>query len=297
MNILTIDIEDWFHLLDDKIVPKSSWESRELRINKNTDLILDALISRKQKATFFVLGWIAMKFPSIVRKIDDSGFEIGSHSQNHILPYKMTDDEFQTDLTQSLENIEQVIGKKVEIFRAPGFAINEAKLNILSNNGIKIDSSVSSIKLTHNSYFRSEINLPAVLRINGLEIREFPLNHYKILSKKIMIQGGGFFRITPKFLLKQMISGSNYNLLYFHPRDFDPEQPRISNISFKDKFRFYSGLKNSFSKFQWLLDNFKFSDIRSANESIDWSGVPSFELFNRNSELNKLMNMEENAKV
>jgi len=143
MNILTFDIEEWFHC--DFISQENNWDSYEVRIFKNTERILEALSAKKQKATFFCLGWIARKYPNILLQIKSQGHEIGCHSNMHELVYRQDYNEFKMDTKIAIEAIENVIGEKVQIFRAPAFSITENvkwAFEVLSELGIQYDSSV-----------------------------------------------------------------------------------------------------------------------------------------------------------
>ena len=152
MNILTIDIEDWFHILDQEETSYSKWASYEVRIHNNVDRILEMLDSHYVKATFFCLGWIAEQYPEVIKKIHSSGHHIGSHSNLHVLANKVNYKEFSEDLKASISNIEDLIGVKVDTYRAPGFSINEDSgyvFELLYENGIKTDSSFFCSTHTH----------------------------------------------------------------------------------------------------------------------------------------------------
>ena len=143
MNILTFDIEDWFHC--DFISDNSTWSNYETRIHKSVDLILDHLSQNNLKGTFLILGWIANRYPEVVKKIYDLGHEIGCHSYYHELVHRMTREEFYADTVNALNTIENIIGEKVVIYRAPAFSITEKTLwafEVLADLGIEYDSSI-----------------------------------------------------------------------------------------------------------------------------------------------------------
>ena len=143
MKILTFDIEEWFHILDHESTrDESSWNKFDYRIENNMDRIFQLLANNEQSATFFALGWIAKKFPKIIKKIDSLGYEIGSHSNLHTLAFNQTRDEFKFDLEKSIKTIEDITGKKVKYYRAPGFSLMETNKWVfeeLINKGIDID--------------------------------------------------------------------------------------------------------------------------------------------------------------
>ena len=274
MNILTFDIEEWFHILDnDSTKSEKNWINYESRIHKNMEKIFDILESTNTKASFFVLGWIAEKYPEIIRSISDKGFEIGSHSTMHQLVYQQDKNQFKTDVDRSIKTLEDISGKKVKMFRAPGFSIKENNkwaFEILYELGIDIDSSVFPAKRAHGglpSYGASE---PSILQYNGVQLKEFPINTKTILGKTIIYSGGGYFRLAPYSILKKWSKKDDYIMSYFHPRDFDSSQPVIESLSLTRKFKSYVGLKNSETKLKKWLKDFDFTDIESANKKINW---------------------------
>lgn len=274
MNILTFDIEEWFHILDnDSTKSEKNWINYESRIHKNMEKIFDILESTNTKASFFVLGWIAEKYPEIIRSILDKGFEIGSHSTMHQLVYQQDKNHFKTDVDRSIKTLEDISGKKVKMFRAPGFSIKENNkwaFEVLYELGIEIDSSIFPAKRSHGglpSYGASE---PSILQYNGVQLKEFPINTKTILGKKIIYSGGGYFRLAPYSILNKWSKKDDYIMSYFHPRDFDSSQPIIESLSFTRKFKSYVGLKNSETKLKKWLTDFDFTDIESANKKINW---------------------------
>lgn len=273
MNILTFDIEEWFHILDNTSTKTmKEWSNYEYRIEANMDKIFKLLIDKKQKATFFVLGWIAQEFPHIVKKINDLGFEIGSHSNQHQLVYEQSPSEFRNDLKRSIYLIEDIIGKKVRSYRAPGFSITPKTIwafEELINYGIEIDCSVFPANRAHGGFPNYGESNPSIISLNGRELKEFPINLYNFLNKKIIFSGGGYFRLTPTWLLKKLMK-SNYVMTYFHPRDFDPEQPVITDLSLKRRFKSYIGLKGAFGKLETLLSLFHFIDLTTAEKKVNW---------------------------
>ena len=279
--ILTIDLEEWYHILDlDSIADHNKWEHLEVRIYDNTYKILDILGKKKIKATFFVLGWIAKKFPDLVRHISDQGHEIGSHSQNHILIYKSDYKSFKYDLQESIDTIQSIINKKVVAFRAPGFSIKEDSLwafKIIAEAGILIDSSIFPAMRAHGGIKQFRIDSPFLLKIGEYIIQEFPINIFKLGFFKFPFSGGGYFRIIPFYIFKYFANRSNYVMTYFHPRDFDPYQPLIEGMSFIKKFKSYYGLSKSFDKLCNILGKFTFVNISSASKLIDWKKVPLVE--------------------
>lgn len=282
MNILTFDVEDWFHILDNPSTKsEKQWIQHECRIHQNLDRILDILEKHNQKATFFCIGWVARRYPTIVKKIDNYGHEIGSHSDMHQLAYEFTREEFRKDLEQSIKSIEDVVGKKVRAYRAPGFSLkhqNTWMLEELSKHGIEIDCSVFPAKRAHGGFKEFGHAEPAYVEVNGARIKEFPINLYSLFVKNIIFSGGGYFRLIPYPLIKLFMKTSDYVMVYLHPRDFDYEQPLIEGLSAFRRFKSYVGLKSTSSKLDRLLNDFHFVDLEEANESIDWSKAKTIKL-------------------
>jgi len=275
MNILTFDIEEWFHILDnDSTKTEVEWSNYEYRLEKNIDRIFELLDRKNQKATFFCLGWVAREFPDVLKKIDKMGFEIATHSDRHQLAYEQNREQFKKDLERSIKSIEDVIGKKVRIYRAPGFSIkkeNRWAFEELAKLGIEIDCSIFPAKRAHGGFEEYGYAKPNIIEINGIKLKEFPINLFKIGKLNIIFSGGGYFRILPYWVIKQMMKKSEYVMTYFHPRDFDPEQPIIKELSNIRKIKSYVGLKTAFDRLERLITDFKFIDINEAESSIDWS--------------------------
>ena len=277
MNILTFDVEDWFHILDNPATKdERQWMRLESRIHKNMDKILTLLEDRDQKATFFSIGWVARKYPEILKKIDSQGHEIASHSDMHQLAYEFNREEFRQDLERSVKSIEDVIGKKVRAYRAPGFSLmkeNKWVFEELIKNGIEIDCSIFPAKRAHGGFEEFGYAEPAYIEVNGSRIKEFPINIYPLFGKNIIFSGGGYFRLAPYPLMKYFMNKSSYVMTYLHPRDFDVEQPLIEGLSAFRRFKSYVGLKGSYNKLEKLVNDFTFVDLEEANAMIAWENV------------------------
>ena len=280
--ILSFDIEEWFHLLDiDFLEEAEKWCSYEKRLYSNCNEALKFLIDNRICASYFVLGWVAERYPDLVREIVNCGYEVGSHSYKHILIYNSSKELFREDLRKSIDIIQNITNKKVRSFRAPGFSIKEDTLwafNVLAEEGIDIDSSIFPAFRSHGGIKAINIDRPFLINVEGKFIREFPINMFKKNFLRLPFSGGGYFRLLPYPLLKFFINRSNYIMTYFHPRDFDSNQPIIKGLPFIRKSKSYYGLKNAFPKFLTMLKEYEFVDISTAEKFIDWGKVPIFRI-------------------
>jgi peptidoglycan-N-acetylglucosamine deacetylase len=275
MNILTIDVEEWFQFFED-LDYGERYKNYEVRIYENVYRILGLLEENNIKATFFVVGWIAKRYPDIVKRIAKD-YEIGSHSMTHKLVRSLNRNEFRDEVYSSSALLEDITGRKVEAFRAPGFSIGKNELwalEVLNDLGIGIDSSF----LPYNFGVNTLRTSPCIIEYNGIKIKEFPINYKKFLSNGIIYSGGGYFRFFPYSLLNFWIKDSDYFLAYIHPRDLDSNQPLIKGLSPIQFFRSYYGLKSSESKFKKLIKDYNFIDIDSADKKIDWDKVEIIKL-------------------
>lgn len=280
MNILTFDIEDWYNC--DFITPDFNWDKYEVRIYEGVEKILNELENRKIKGTFFCLGWIAEKHPNVIKQIHAQGHHIGCHSYQHELAFRFDKEGFRNDTEKAKKLIEDLIGDKVNAFRAPGFSItaqNTWAFEVLAEMGFEYDSSILPASHDYGGFPDFGDSQPTLLKLkNGLQLKEFPINVKSVLGKQLVFSGGGFFRLFPYPLINYWGKSSPYIMTYFHTRDFDPDQPMIQSLPFMRKFKSYVGLSTSFAKFQKLLNNYDFVNIEEANKLIDWNRTGIFKL-------------------
>lgn len=282
MNILSFDVEEWFHLLDnDSTRCETQWKGFEVRIYENVERILRILEETNTKATFFVIGWIAKTYPDIVRKIA-SKYQVGSHTMNHQLVWQQSRDTFKEDVSSSIKLLEDITGQKVEAFRAPGFSIRESEgwaFETLYELGIRMDSSVFPAHHAHGGMPSYTQHVPSWVEYNGIKMKEFPIVFREILGKHIIFSGGGYFRWVPYGLLHKWTGKcSDYLLSYIHPRDLDAGQPMIKELSYLRRFKSYYGLHGAEKKLRKWLTDFDFTDLRTAERLIDWEKAPVVKL-------------------
>jgi polysaccharide deacetylase family protein (PEP-CTERM system associated) len=278
MKILTFDIEDWFHILDHPSTrSEAQWSNFESRLETNVNRLLEMLAMRGQKAVFFCLGWVAVKYPNILRKISDAGYEIASHSHAHQLVYEQSPRQFERDLADSIKAIQDAAGQPVRAYRAPGFSITRETtwaFEILASQGIEIDCSVFPARRIHGGYKDFGSPQPCTISVADARLKEFPINYFPFMGKRVIFSGGGYFRLLPYGAIRMMMARAPYVMTYFHPRDFDPGQPMIKDLRFDRKFKSYVGIKGAFQKLQRLLDDFSFVDLDKASANVDWNHAP-----------------------
>lgn len=282
MRILTFDIEDWFHILDNQSTKSvKEWEQYPSRLAANMDKILNLLDKYDQKATFFCLGWIAEKYPEEIKKIFNRGHEIGSHSHYHQLVYEQSPEDFREDLLKSKDIIEQLIGEQIRSYRAPGFSItssNNWAFEILVENGFEVDCSIFPANRSHGGFADFGSATPCKISINNKSLKEFPINSYSFFGTNMIYSGGGYFRLFPYPWLHRRLAKDDYVMTYFHPRDFDPDQPMIEGLSIFRKFKSYVGLSRAFGKLEKMLRDFDFMSLDQAEQIVDWKQVRTIDL-------------------
>jgi polysaccharide deacetylase family protein (PEP-CTERM system associated) len=265
-NALSIDVEDWFcvHNLIN-VIQREQWPACESRIERTLISLLDILDKKKVKATFFVLGWIAERYPQLVKMIDGQGHEVGTHGFSHSLLTRLTPKEFEEELRISMSLLQEKTGKKVVGHRAPSFTLTPKTMwaiDIMAEQGLKYDSSVFPVSF-HPDYGIPDAPL-APYKITQ-DMWEFPLSVVKIAGKNVPISGGGYFRIFPYRFIRYGIRKANREgrpvVFYLHPWEIDPDQPRVK-LPIAKRFRHYHNLSKTEYRFNRLLDDFQFYPIR-----------------------------------
>jgi polysaccharide deacetylase family protein (PEP-CTERM system associated) len=272
INFLTIDVEEYFQVsgLSD-VAPREKWENFESRIEQGVELLLNLL--KDTKATFFVLGWIAGRKPELIKKISNLGHEVATHGMDHKLVTSMSREEFKDDVNASIRLLEDLTRKPVIGHRAPSFSITEKSqwaLDILAQSGLKYDSSVFPLRRRRGGWSGAEEMPYRALTACG-EILEFPLPVWDFLGKRIPAVGGGFFRLYPywmtKNILRKINSAGRPAVFYLHPWEIDAGQPRLKSRLTRDGFNHYVGLKTSCDKLKRLLADFQFTSIQDCLEN------------------------------
>ena len=273
MKFITFDIEDWFHILDHpETANPASWDKFESRIDYGVGLILDLMDKHNLKGTFFCLGWIAEKHPHIIKRIDAAGHHIGTHSYYHQLVYEQTEDEYRIDLSDSIKILSDLTGKTIDAYRAPGFSIKESNLwafDVMAEEGIKYDSSVFPANRAHGGLPQFTTDQPCkVMTEKGSEIIELPMNTASLLGQKFVFSGGGYFRLLPEWYLKKLFKSQTYAMTYFHPRDFDLDQPLVPGLTKLRRFKSYFGIHSTLGKLDRVLMSNSFESLEHCTESM-----------------------------
>lgn len=263
-NAMTIDVEDYFQVSAfAPHISRESWDSMPCRIERNIERILALLDERNVKATFFTLGWIAKRYPHIVRNIIDNGHELASHGYSHLRATDQSPNEFRDDITRSKKLLEDLSGQSVIGYRAPSFSIGKSNLwalDSLQEAGYHYSSSIYPIQHDHYGMpdaprFKFQHQGP-----NGLV--ELPPTTVNFFGRNFPASGGGYFRLLPYSLSTWLMKRVNHVdqqpcIFYFHPWEIDHEQPRQKNIGMKTRFRHYVNLSRTESRIRSLLLDFQ----------------------------------------
>ena len=283
MRILTVDVEDWFHILDNESTQtEHEWASFPSRLEEGVGRLLDLFDRHDQKATCFILGWVAREHPEVAAEIKRRGHEIATHSDMHQLVYQQSPEAFEQDLVTSIEAIVTATGVRPTAYRAPGFSLVQSTawaFEILARNGITTDCSVFPAPRAHGGIPGFPESGPCTLQTaSGARLRAFPINLGRIGGRKFVFSGGGYFRLAPAPLLRRWFRQSDYVMTYFHPRDFDPEQPMVPGLSRLRRFKSYVGLRGALAKLDSLLGAHRFLTLGEAEATVKWEEAPLVEI-------------------
>jgi polysaccharide deacetylase family protein (PEP-CTERM system associated) len=272
VNAMTIDVEDYCHVSAfSKSIDRNEWDRYESRVERNTKILLAIFEEHGISATFFVLGWVAERYPDLVNDISIAGHEVACHGYSHELIYNQTPGRFREETIRAKKIIEDIVQKPVIGYRAASFSINkdsEWAVEILIEAGFKYDSSVFPVR--HDRYGVS--NSPRFpYRIgsdSGHDLAEYPMTTIRVFGNNLPVSGGGYFRLYPYWFTRLALSSVNRMeqqpfVFYLHPWEIDPEQPRI-NAGWFSKFRHYNNLSRCRSRLERLINDFEFGTVSSA---------------------------------
>ena len=267
INAMSVDVEDYFQVSAfEKHISRNDWDAMQCRVDGNTHRILDIFASNNVHATFFTLGWVAKRYPELVKRIVSEGHELASHGFSHMRVMQQTPQEFREDIVSAKKLLEDISGVEIKGYRAPSYSIGKKNLwalDILYETGHRYSSSIYPIK--HDLY-----GIPGAPRFvhhycDG-KLLEIPITTIQLWGKTIPCGGGGFFRLYPYSLSKWAIRRVNNidqkpAVFYFHPWEIDPQQPRQTQANMKSKFRHYLNLERMEARIIRMLTDFKWAPM------------------------------------
>lgn len=273
-NVFSIDVEDWFHILDiDRAYPMREWDRLESRVERNTDRLLTLLDRFGVRCTCFVLGWIAERHPALVRCICDAGHEIASHGHGHRLVYEQDPESLCQDLKQSISALRNAAGCTPGGYRAPGFSISsdtEWAFDVIAEAGFWYDSSVFPTNRAHGGMISAASHIHERKLSNGRSLLELPISTTRFMGHDLAYCGGGYLRAFPYRFIASRIRAANAAgepvVVYIHPRDIDPDQPRL-DMPLKRRLKSYLNLDTTLDKLTCLLSEFSFTTASDVLES------------------------------
>jgi polysaccharide deacetylase family protein (PEP-CTERM system associated) len=268
MNALTIDVEDYFQVSAfAPYISRADWPGLPCRIERNVDRILGMLARHGVHGTFFTLGWIAERYPALVRRIVREGHELASHGYAHLRASEQTPAEFSHDITLSKNLLEQLAGQAVSGYRAPSFSISAGNLwalDSLQEAGYRYSSSIYPVR--HDHYGMPGAPRFAWRPTGSGGLLELPVSTVRLCGRNLPAGGGGFFRLWPyvvsRWALRRINSRDGQaGIFYFHPWEIDPDQPVPHGISLKARLRHTLNLRRTEARLERLLGDFHWGRI------------------------------------
>ncbi|AYO77707.1 MULTISPECIES: XrtA system polysaccharide deacetylase [Sphingobium] len=267
-NALSVDVEDWFQVgAFERTIDRSDWEGLTHRVERNTDAVLDLFAQAGVTATFFTLGWVAERYPALMRRIAEAGHEVASHGYDHARVFTFTPEQFRADLRKSRAILEDASGQKVSGYRAPSFSIDPRTPwahPILAEEGYAYSSSVAPIR--HDHYGWPDSPRFAWKPVAGSDLLELPVTTAKLGQRTLAAGGGGFFRLLPygfsRWAIRQ-VNGQAQRpaIIYFHPWEIDPDQPRVAGAPLRSRVRHYTNLSVMAAKLRRLTQDFAWTRV------------------------------------
>lgn len=270
-HAMTVDVEEWFHVLDAKGAPDPvSWDELPSRLERNCDRLLELFAHHGVRTTQFWLGWAAERFPQLIKRAHAAGHEIASHGQQHLLAYQVGPQRFAEDIRRSKQVIEDLIGDAVVGFRAPGFSFTEQTpwvYEALAGAGYRYSSSLFPAARGHGGFVGAQPQRRTVETPLG-PVEEFPITTIELFGRRFCLFGGGYLRVTPWPVLsrvsRKLASQGRPIIFYLHPREIDPDQPRMWRLPPHRFFKYYVNLRHTEEKLRKLLATQRFTPL------VDW---------------------------
>ena len=280
-SIFSVDVEDWFHILDIRDAPQlAAWDHLPSRVESNFRLLLDLFSENQVRVTCFFLGWVARRHPQLVKEAVKQGHEIASHGYGHRLVYQMTAQEFREDALHSRELLEDISGSPVQGFRSAGFSTTENTpwfFEALAEAGYRYDSSVFPAARGHGGMRNAHREPHWVLDRTKSLLLEFPISVTDFAGKPMCFFGGGYLRLFPYWLIERMatrvISEGRPVVFYIHPREIDPQHPRLP-MPLSRHFKTYVNLQSTKGKIVRILRQFSLTTFRDfISQERNWSRI------------------------
>jgi polysaccharide deacetylase family protein (PEP-CTERM system associated) len=267
LNGLSVDIEDWFQVgAFERTIRRDDWDSLMPRVERNSDAVLALFDRAGARGTFFTLGWVAERYPALIRRIADSGHEVASHGWDHQRVFTMSPEAFRADLRRARQVLEDAGGQPVTGYRAPSFSIDKRTPwahEILADEGYTYSSSVAPV--IHDHYGWPEAPRFAFRPIAGSTLVELPVTTARLVGRIVAAGGGGFFRLLPyafsRWAIRQVNGERHPAIFYFHPWEIDPGQPRVADAPLKSKLRHYSRLGAMEAKLERVIREFSWGRV------------------------------------
>ena len=273
--IITVDVEDWFQVENlRQCFSPTEWGRQETRVEKNITRLLDLFDSKpfKVKCTFFILGWVAQRFPELIRKIQSRGHELASHGYSHLLNNSLNEIDLRQDLDKSKKLIEDISGESVSGYRAPSFSINDHVLQLIKETGYLYDSSYNSFE-RHKRYGR--ISTDGCKRVGAaIEIdrgfAELPVSNLSLFGQVLPWGGGGYFRLLPTTIflqgVKRILRDAGVYHFYIHPWEIDPQQPKVNGAKKHKFWRHYLNLDKTYKRLGNFISEFQTSNFNTCSQ-------------------------------
>lgn len=266
-NALSVDVEDWFQVgAFEKVINRANWDDLDRRVEGNTDAVLALFDAAGCKATFFTLGWVAERHPRLIRRIVAAGHELASHGWGHDRVFALSPENFVEDLGRTRKILEDIGGVSVTGYRAPSFSI-DARTPwahvALAEAGYRYSSSVAPV--VHDHYGWPEAPRFAFRPVPDQDLVELPVTTARIAGRTVAAGGGGFFRLLPyafsRWAVQKVNEAGHPAIIYFHPWEIDPDQPRVAGAPLRSRLRHYTNLSIMASKLERLLRDFEWGCV------------------------------------
>ncbi|MDP3551671.1 MAG: DUF3473 domain-containing protein [Novosphingobium sp.] len=264
LNGLSVDVEDWFQVgAFETVIDRKDWDGLTCRVERNCAEILALFDAAGVKGTFFTLGWIAQRYPQMMRQIADAGHEIASHGWDHARVFTLGREGFAADIERARKVLEDTTGQRVIGYRAPSFSIDARTPwahEVLAEHGYVYSSSVAPI--VHDHYGWREAPRFTFRPVEGADLIEIPVTTAEVAGRRMAAGGGGFFRLLPYAVSRWAIRQVNLRdgrpaVFYFHPWEIDPDQPRPEVAPLKSRLRHYTNLDVMAAKLSRLVHDFR----------------------------------------